>query len=394
MRFPIFPSFRGTTRFFCRSGQNKRIQKSVSKPARKRRRAKNPADPWHSVRVAIFQESETMTFQIEVTADHSERFYELSAESFLSLEKVFLSHSQTKSLRVAVQNVSGTRPKRIQAVNLSSFRCLKKLEFLSIEMNDVATITCDNPFFFQLRHLSLSRCQMTFYDFCILMNCVADSLESLELHQVSLMDSECSANVSLILSELCRLSNLKSLKIDRTWAEFQKDAKNFSCSKLQSLTLQKVQFEDLFSTELRRFTSCLMCESIIVEGKEYKLTDLPELLGKFHHFAATTWSTMKFGMKPSRFPGRRKPKLDAKTQFCFVLGWPKIHFGEHVLDVVDRLEEVFAFESLKVLVPARINPRSRFSPVGSPAMSPVASSEDEDTFVTAFDSLTQVSAAS
>lgn len=163
---------------------------------------------------------------------------------------------------------------------------------------------------------------------------------------------------------------------------------------MQNLTLLNVKFEDLFLTELQKFTSFLICESITVEEKEYKLANLPELLGKFHHFAATIWPTMKFGMKPSRIPGRRKPKFDAKTHFSFVLGWPKIKFGEHFLEIADRLEEVFAFESLKVFVPTKTKSISQFSPIESPVMSPVAFSEDEDTFVTAFDSPTQIFAAS
>jgi len=335
-----------------------------------------------------------MVFEVEVTADNSQRFYELSGENLLSLEKVFLSHCHSKSLHVVVRNISGTRSKHIQAVNLSSFRSLKKLGYLDIEMNDVATLKCDNPFPFQLQHLSLSGCHMTYYDFCILMNCVGDSLESLDMLQVALMDSECSTNVSKLLSELCRLSNLRCLKVDRTWTEFQKDAKNFSCPRLQSLTLLNVKFEDLFSPDLRKFTSSLICLSVTVDGKDYKISDLAELLGKLHMFAATRWPTMKFGFKSSRIPGRRtQPKYDAKTELSFVLGWPRTEPEDAAVDMKERLKEVFSFESLKVYVPARAHKANLGSPIGSPAMSPVASSEDEDIFVTAFDSIPKMSTA-
>ncbi|KAE9548657.1 hypothetical protein FO519_008135 [Halicephalobus sp. NKZ332] len=263
-------------------------------------------------------------------------------------------------------------------------------------MNDVATLRCDNPFPFQLKHLSLSGCHLTYYDFCILMNCVGDSLESLDLLQVSLMDSQCSTNVSKLLAELCRLSNLRSLKVDRTWAEFQQDAKNFSCPRLQLLTLLNVKFEDLFSPELRKFTSSLACFSVTLDGKDYKISDLDELLRKFHIFAATKWPTMKFGYKNSRIPGRKpiQPKYDAKTELSFVLGWPRIEPEDTVADFKDRLKEVFAFESLKVYIPARTHKANLGSPLGSPAMSPVGSSEDEEIFVTAFDSMKEISAAS
>ena len=176
--------------------------------------------------------------------------------------------------------------------------------------------------------------------------------------------------------------------------QFQKDAKNFSCPRLQSLALLNVKFEDLFSPDLRKFTSSLICLSVTVDGKDYKISDLPELLGKFHSFAATRWPTMKFGFKGSRIPGRKhQPKYDAKTELSFVLGWPKTEPEDAVIDMKERLREVFSFESLKVYVPARAHKANLGSPIGSPAMSPVNSSEDEDVFVTAFDTLPKMSAA-
>uniref|UniRef100_A0A7E4V6I0 Uncharacterized protein n=1 Tax=Panagrellus redivivus TaxID=6233 RepID=A0A7E4V6I0_PANRE len=352
-----------------------------------------------SVDIVVFLTSETtMTFEVEVIAGRSQRFYDINADKLQNLEKVFLSHCHAKSLSIRVVNVGGPKSKPLHTVNLSSFSCLKDLTRLELEMNDSATIQCDNPFLFRLNHLSLSKCQMTTYDFGILMNCLAGTLESLDLNQVSLVDSQCSQNVATLLGEMGRLYNLKSLKLDRTWSEFQKDSIRFTCPRLICLSLLKVNFEDLFSSALRTFTSTLMALVLTIEGRDYRITDVDALLHKFHEFAAKNYSTVKFGFKKRLRPKAVQPGTDAKTEFSFVLGWPQIEPSDTAADVSERVEEIFAFESLKVYVPARqrqLQIRSTPSPASSTGSSSPVVYESES-FVTALETMSpsvEISAA-
>jgi hypothetical protein len=344
-----------------------------------------------------------MGFEVEVLAGNSQRYYDISGDNLKTLERVFLSHCHAKSLTVTVSTI-GTKSKHCNPVNLSSFRCLQSLEYMDIKMNNVATFTCDTPFLFQLKHLSLTRCQMTHYDFCILMNCVADTLESLELIQTNLMDVKCSENVTIMLNELHRLSNLKSLKLDKPWKELQKD--HFIYSRLDSLAVSKISFEDLFSASLRKLSCTVISQILTVDGKDYKISDLETLQGIFHHFAAKSYSTIKFGDKRKKSLSKAATKeIDAKSGFRFVLGWPKIEPDESSSnDYLNfRMKEIFAFESLKVFIPRHTKKFGILdSPISlSPAMSPIASSSAEEeeeetteTFHTAFESLPEIYAAS
>jgi hypothetical protein len=338
-----------------------------------------------------------MGFEVEVVAGNSQRYYDISGDNLKTLERVFLSHCHAKSLTVTVSTI-GSKSKQCNPVNLSSFRCLKSLEYMDIKMNNVAIFTCDTPFLFQLKHLSLTRCQMTHYDYCILMNCVADTLESLELIQTNLMDVKCSENSTIMLNELHRLSKLKSLKLDKSWNELQKD--HFMFSRLELLALSKISFEDLFSTSLRKLTCTVVAECLTVDEKNYKVADLEALQGIFHRFAAKSYSTMKFGDKKRKKSLQINSKeIDAKTEFRFVLGWPKIEPGDCFEDVSGRMKEVFAFETLKVFIPTKTK-KTMDSPFSSPPVSPISSSaeteeeESTETFHTAFESIPEIYAAS
>uniref|UniRef100_A0AC34GJB9 Uncharacterized protein n=1 Tax=Panagrolaimus sp. ES5 TaxID=591445 RepID=A0AC34GJB9_9BILA len=92
-----------------------------------------------------------MGFEVEVVAGNSQRYYDISGDNLQTLERVFLSHCHAKSLTVTVSTIGSSKSKHCNPVNLSSFRCLKKLEYMDIKMNNVATFTCDTPFLFQLK---------------------------------------------------------------------------------------------------------------------------------------------------------------------------------------------------------------------------------------------------
>lgn len=144
-----------------------------------------------------------------------------------------------------------------------------------------------------------------------------------------------------------------------------------------------------------------MAKILTIEGRDYQVTDLEALQGIFHAFAAKSYGSMKFGNQRKKSKaGSKQNEIDAKTEFRFVLGWPKIEPGDSFEDVSSRMKEVFAFESLKVFIPFKVKKCSLDSPISSPdlhspmSLSSAEEENTEETFVTAFESLTEISAAS
>uniref|UniRef100_A0A914C5N2 Uncharacterized protein n=2 Tax=Acrobeloides nanus TaxID=290746 RepID=A0A914C5N2_9BILA len=289
---------------------------------------------------------------VEIEADQSQRFYEIRNKNIVTLDKIFLSHKEASSLKTTVQC---DQEGRILNLNLSTFRDLGNLKRLQIELNPSVTITCDAPFLFKLTHLSLLKCKISTYHFCILLNCVCETLNHLELKEVHFEGTDGFAQA---LNELNRLSKLQTLCIDRPYSEIQKYvADSLKTDRfLQSLVLSEINFEDIFKIELRRFTKNLYANVICIGEKRYNVDSLKEVLEFFHKYAADKWPTMKNGKKRWW-----KSTSVNEMELHFVLGVPKNMMEEH-----HKLCALLEIGSLKIYASSqRKNPKLSLRPLMS-----------------------------